>query len=301
MLRKIILAIMLSLTSMISPILAQDKLTFSGLMFSQYQIDKSINGFSVSRLYLTCKRDINNRVHFRATTDIGKVAGLNHYVYLKYVYVSIDNIVPQSTLLLGLHYLPLLAYEENVWGYRSVSKVMMDLQHKQTSSDFGIGLQGRIFKSANYAVSIVNGEGYTSLEDDNEKAFHSQLTIPIDSVRISLFQSLINDRKFVKSTTTFYLLAIHTKDRVGVEISLAKETEKPIFTGVSMFNIHQIATNFYTLIRGDIYAEDNSNLSDLNSNRIIGISYKYSDNLIFAFDYQYSKIGQFFVHMESTF
>jgi len=76
----------------------------------------------------------------------------------------------------GLFGTPTWNVSERVWGYRSISKTIMDLHKIGSSADLGVGFKGKLDDGGkvNAQVSVGNGSGQ-SPEVDNDKKFYGLL------------------------------------------------------------------------------------------------------------------------------
>jgi hypothetical protein len=92
---------------------------FSGLSYSHYYYDFSSdsqdkNGFDISRLYLTVRKDLSENIGVRVTSDLSRVSNdqeKGYYrFYLKYGYIEFRKPSWKMEILVGLDYVPLLAF-----------------------------------------------------------------------------------------------------------------------------------------------------------------------------------------------
>ncbi len=280
-------------------------LKISGLAYNAYYYDLSEgsndkNGFDLTRLYLTFKKPLSANICIRVTTDIGRVSNdqeKEYYrFYLKYGYIELKKPSWRAKLLVGLHYVPLLAFQENIWGYRSISKMLLDLEHKQISSDLGLKLHGQLPKDfGEYAFSLVNGEGYNKPESGKHKGFYGRLTIrplpaSVPGLRLTGFASNIqHDQNSSTIVTTGF--ATFESDRLthGAEVSAGYDREggqETNFLGYSLFSIFK-ATYKLTLIgRIDWFNPDTNIEENAHFREIVGIGYRISESVELVLNYQ---------------
>jgi hypothetical protein len=264
----------------------------------------TLNEFDISRLYFTYKDNLSENIGFRFTTDIRKVNNdvEKNYrgLYLKYAYIEFREVIPNSKIMVGLHYLPFLTYEETeMWPYRSVSKMMLDLEHKITSSDFGIGILGTI-GATKYGLSLVNGEGYAGVETSNHKTFHGQLTQPIidKSLMLSLFTT--QQQHSADESTSIYSVLLNGRTEYftyGIEYSTGEDAYK--FTGKSVFVVVDPLPRVSLIGRVDKF--------DLHFREIFGIAFKVSDKVRIIVDQQMAQysdaddVSNTYIHFHGDF
>lgn len=130
------------------------------------------------RNYFQVKAMLNDKDYFRVTLDATKelasAAGTDAKtkgyaeVFVKYAYLWLDKVLPNTGAEIGIVHRPWIDYEEhNGWYYRSFNKVA--LEHKTTetehgpdlvnSADFGVNFKTKTdyFTSE---IGVFNGEGY---------------------------------------------------------------------------------------------------------------------------------------------
>jgi hypothetical protein len=139
------------------------------------------NGFQFRRAYFTYDRELSEKfaVRFRLemnSPDFGKSDLMTPYI--KHAYLSWKNLIPESKLYIGVSSTPTWNISEDVWGYRSVEKTIMDLRKVASSSDLGLALQGKIGEAGvlNYHLMVANGAGTKGETDKNKRVY---LNVPI--------------------------------------------------------------------------------------------------------------------------
>ncbi|MBL7074133.1 hypothetical protein ISS37_02695 [candidate division KSB1 bacterium] len=277
----------------------------SGLAYNAYYYDFSKgsqdkNGFDLTRLYLTFKKGLSENIGIRVTTDIGRVSNdqeKGYYrLYLKYGYVELKKPSWKVKLLVGLHYVPLLAFQENIWGYRSISKMLTDLEHKQTSSDLGLKLHGQFHKEyGEYAFSFVNGEGYNQPEMGKHKGFYGRISlrpfpISIHGLRLTGFASHIqHDQDSSTTLTTGFATLESNRLTLGAEFSAGNDkigSQKTKFLGYSFFSVFKLTSKWTIIGRMDWFDPDTRTKKNSHLRKIIGIGYWISKDVELVFDYQ---------------
>jgi hypothetical protein len=155
---------------------------------------KGYDQVDVDRVYLNFTQSITPKVKMRVTTDIyqntaatavrdsGGTKVPSFYtgwaVRLKYAYVDLGNLVPQTTFRMGMLQTPWFDYVEGLWKYRVLSPTLLDAEGKFSSSDLGGGVLTKLPKGYGeiYAVAT-NGTGYGNAENNRQKDYSGRLTL----------------------------------------------------------------------------------------------------------------------------
>jgi hypothetical protein len=151
-------------------------LKFSGTHYLGFVSGKNANGnkdnkFETRRNYLQVKAYMkeNPKDYMRITLDTHNDSAGESGVRLKYAYLYLDNVLPNTGVELGQVHRPWIDYEEhNSWSYRSISKVLVEegnAAHLTNSADRGFNLKTKTpyFSSE---IGLFNGEGYHNTDSD---------------------------------------------------------------------------------------------------------------------------------------
>ena len=163
---------------------------FSGLMFGDvYWIAanhdstiKNQNGIWLRRIYFTFDNKLSETFSIRFRLEANNADDFSTksklYPYIKDAYLKWN--LEQHSIYLGLSPSPTWAFIDEVWGYRSVEKTLMDLQKLGSSRDMGIALKGSLDKNkrVHYHLMVGNGNG-TRSEDNKGKKVMLSLTVEI--------------------------------------------------------------------------------------------------------------------------
>ncbi|MEA3331699.1 MAG: hypothetical protein U9Q29_08420 [Campylobacterota bacterium] len=169
------------------------KLKFSGKHYLGYTYrdykdlddgtkEKSTSGFEARRNYLQVKAYFleDPKSYFRVTLDAltthyaadkyePESAGY-HNVYVKYGYLYLNDILPNTGVEIGMAHRPWNDYESSAgWNMRSISKVFTEASegaHIMNSADLGFNFKTKTdyFTSE---LGVFNGEGYHADDGDN--------------------------------------------------------------------------------------------------------------------------------------
>lgn len=118
-------------------------------------------GLDVKRFYLSVTHKFDDVWSANLTTDfnyVGSDGETNLFVKKVYVEGSFD---PAFKLRMGSADMPWIPFVENYYGFRYVENTLTDRLHYANSADWGLHALGDLGgKTVNYAVSVVNGNGY---------------------------------------------------------------------------------------------------------------------------------------------
>jgi hypothetical protein len=130
---------------------------------------------------------------------------------------------------------------EEVWGYRSIEKTIMDLRGIAPSSDLGMALEGKLNKAGmlNYYIFVANGTG-TSSETDKNKRVYGNVPLKIQNAYFIVPYGDYEGGNGGKDKNTFGLFAGLQKPRFhgGVEV-FQKKSNKALTVTDSLGQKHE--------------------------------------------------------------
>ena len=152
------------------PLLKFSGTHYLGFVSGKTQGDARKNDFETRRDYFQAKAYFkeNPKDYIRLTLDTHNEDDGSSIVWLKYAYLYLDNVLPNTGVELGQAHRPWIDYEEhNGWNYRSISKVLVEAKHGAdltNSADRGINFKTKTeyFSSE---LGIFDGEGYHNKEN----------------------------------------------------------------------------------------------------------------------------------------
>ena len=151
------------------PVLKFSGTHYLGFVSSSPEKGDSTNDFETRRNYLQVKAYFkeNPKDYMRITLDTHDKDGESG-VRLKYAYLYLDNVLPNTGVELGQAHRPWIDYEEhNGWNYRSISKVFVEEKnagHLTNSADRGVNFKTKT-PYVSSELGLFNGEGYHNEED----------------------------------------------------------------------------------------------------------------------------------------
>lgn len=143
------------------------------------------NSFNVTRAYINVSGNISHIVAFRITPDITRASlpgtsidgSLTYRLKYAYAQFNLDDWLPKgSWVKLGVQQTPFLDSIEGIYRYRFQGTTFAEREGYLASSDLGV-----TFRTAfpnNYGdvhVGFYNGEGYSTPEVNNKKAFMARV------------------------------------------------------------------------------------------------------------------------------
>jgi hypothetical protein len=171
-----------------------DKIKFSGQVFLGYKYTnyddfantavESDQSFQLRRGYFQVKAYLldDPKSYYRVTMDMKQNStfdGGSLDVRAKYAYLNLHEVLPATSLEIGLAHRPWHDYEEhNSWLYRSISEVLIENKnsaHLSSSADYGVMAKTRT-KFLDTDIGIFNGEGYHGLQNSNGMSLEWRFT-----------------------------------------------------------------------------------------------------------------------------
>jgi hypothetical protein len=149
--------------------------------------------------------------------------------------------------LIGIQLAPTVATYEDVWGYRSVEKVPVELQGWGASRDAGIGLQGDFgaSKRVGYHIVVGNGNSVNAENNTRKKAMGAIHIRPVDHVILEGYADY-DDRVGTGAggadRVTYYGFAGWQADKLRAGAQFAQQTRKD----VGEDNDYRIVSGFIT-------------------------------------------------------
>ncbi|NEW61134.1 hypothetical protein GSY74_07555 [Sulfurovum sp. bin170] len=177
------------------PVLKFSGKHYLGFVSSETDGEDRINKFETRRNYFQVKAYFkdNPKSYMRTTLDTHQIDDSKHEdsngdtvgkdmdgtwnVRLKYAFLYLDNVLPNTGIELGQVHRPWIDNEEHGgWNYRSISKVYVEADkgaHLTNSADLGFNLKT---KTENFSseLGLFNGEGYHNDDNENEAGLSAE-------------------------------------------------------------------------------------------------------------------------------
>lgn len=238
---------------------------------SQYsKVAKDFQAFQFRRLYLYLDYifDDNFNAQFLLEgNDKAFEPGGKHGVFVKTAYLEWKNLIPMSSLTIGLIPTPTWSwsYAEKLWAYRSIEKTIVDYRGLGSASDIGIGLKGKFDKdgTVNYTLMIGNGTGQKP-ESNKYKKYYANIAVkPIDGLTVegyADFEPNADD----KNKTMFKGFAAYQFSDYTLGVESFQQTQSKLGTngadivpfGVTVFAHGKLVDQLNAFVRFDMYNPD---------------------------------------------
>jgi len=264
----------------------------------------STNKFETRRNYLQVKAYFqeNPKDYMRITLDTHDSDGESN-VRLKYAYLYLDNVLPNTGVEFGQAHRPWIDYEEhNAWNFRSISKVLVEDDngaHLTNSADRGINFKTKMdyFSSE---LGVFNGEGYHNEEDGQNLSGEWRLTGHIlgtgkqkakkslTYANVSFFgQQNQESNKHENQDLDWYgVHAVYNQPEFLIAaqyVDVTDATPKYKGAGYSINGEYRVAPKWDLIARYDDFEMDVD--STEKKRALAGVAYEYNKNVEFIANY----------------
>jgi hypothetical protein len=197
---------------------------------------EDMNGLWIRRFYLTYDYKFDEKWSARLRLEAsqpgdfktaGTVSAFMKDAFLKWQYKE------THAALIGIQTAPTVATYEDVWGYRSIEKVPVELQGWGVSRDAGIGLQGDFgaSKKLGYHVVVGNGNNVNAENNTRKKAMGAIHIRPADHLILEGYADY-DDRVGAgaggSDRVTWYGFAGWQADKMRAGVQYAHQTRKDV-------------------------------------------------------------------------
>jgi hypothetical protein len=287
------------------PVLKFSGTHYLGFVNAKDGNDIATNKFQTRRNYFQVKAymEENSKDYMRLTLDTHDDSAGESGVRLKYAFLYLDNILPNTGVEIGQAHRPWIDYEEhNSWNYRSISKVMVEEKkagHLTNSADRGINFKTKTpyFSSE---LGLFNGEGYHNKEDGRRLSGEWRLTGHIlgtgrDKAKksatyanLSFFgqQNKMSNKHNNQDLNWMGLHAVYNQPEFLVSAQYIDVADAdPIYKGkgYSVNGEYRVSDDWNLIGRYDFFDMDDN--SGEKKRALAGVSYEYNDNVEFIANY----------------
>lgn len=169
--------------------------------FSDGETTKS---FEITRAYLGYQYQFSKEFFAKLVLDVGdpKVGGLQMTAYLKNAYVEYSK--NNLAVSFGMISTTQFKVSEKIWGLRYIEKSFQDAYKFNSSADIGFNIDYDFADFISADFSIINGEGYKLIQNDNYVRPGLGVTAkPIKYITARLFVDTMGDTIKQQSLATF--------------------------------------------------------------------------------------------------
>ena len=253
-----------------------------GYMFGDYyavlaaddaeaKLPEKRNAFQFRRIYFTYEKNVADdfSVRYRLEAkDAGFGKGTKMEPFVKHGYLKWKGALGSTDLYLGLSGTPTWAVVEKVWGYRSVSKTVLDLNKIGSSADLGAAFKGKSGKIG-YHLMLGNGPGQ-SPEDDHGKKLYGSLSFKASDSLILEAYADFNMKPADQNELTIKAFAGLQGEGLNAGVEVFSRTNKEAaagsdvtISGVSAFGSLPLGDSLKGFGRVDAVSNDATDTTDL--------------------------------------
>jgi len=267
---------------------------------NQLNGEGSFRGFGVSRAFIGYSYKTDNRLSAQILLDIGAPLRNEEVTYRRYAFIRnafISYKMEKLTLTAGItdgrgHVEPLA-----FWGKRYIANTFLLINRYMDVADIGIIADYSISSTVTVNVQLMNGEGYTNIQNDSTILYGAGITIkPAGGFVLRFFGDTYSNGLDRKNTFSSFAGFKHTKFAIGAEFNY-----KTDFDWTDSHNVYgfSVLSSFYLNDHFELYArydksssviiegeQDPWNILNDGSLLISGIQYTYSKHLRLAISYQ---------------
>ena len=232
--------------------------------FSQ-PLPKYSSGFQIRRLHLFYDYTFSNEFSTRFQLE-GNEKSLDPNgrlsLYMKTAYLEWKNLVPMSSLYIGLVPTPTWINVEGQWGYRSVEKTITDFRGLGSLTDMGVHLRGTLFSEGSVGYSLMIGNGNAQKPENNRyKKYYAMVNgKPVQNLSLEAYvdyEPAAQDKD--RTTWKAFLSYQEPSFMIGTEIiEQLQKRQDTLFAdyapfGISLFSWYQVSDNWKVYGRIDYY------------------------------------------------
>ncbi|MDA0711384.1 MAG: hypothetical protein O3B73_14385 [bacterium] len=241
---------------------------------------KKQNAFEFRRIYLTydLKWDdaFSGRVRLEMN-DAGFGSGNKMEPFVKHAYVRYRK--NGKAIYMGLSGTPTWAVSEEIWGYRSIRKTIMDLNKIASSADEGVAFHGQLDGEGrlNTQIMVANGSGQGA-ETDNNKKVYGLLHYKSGGLNATAYMDW-EKRPANQDRTTFAGLLGLQRARFGggIESFVQKRSQAAgdvEVRGLSVFGSGSVGEKTKAFARVDVYDPNDTVANDRTLHLIGGLDFE---------------------------
>ncbi|MFW5755087.1 MAG: porin [Tangfeifania sp.] len=226
--------------------------------------------------------------------DLSPVSRIRRYAYFKNAYLRYTKSYLQVDF--GLISLRQFKLQENIWERRYLMKTLADEHRLGSSADLGMNVHYKFSEIIDADFTVVNGEGYTSLQMDDIFKYSLGTTIRIPrNFSTRVVYDIMHDE--ISETTLLFFTSydFRKKWNIAAEFILRQNDEwRPghDIYGLSVFGKYNLNGKYqlfarYDKIESNILAGENIpwNLAEDGSALVAGIQYNPVKDIKMALNY----------------
>jgi hypothetical protein len=149
----------------------------SGSVGQYSPLKKDAQGFEIRRIYFRYDHTLSEKFAAQFTLESNEKTLLTgkYSFAVKTAFLEWKNLIPQSSIFIGMEPTPTFAYSESIWNYRSVEKTLIDYRIGG-AVDLGVSVKGTFDKEGKYGYQFMIGNGTgQKLESNKFKKYYGEL------------------------------------------------------------------------------------------------------------------------------
>jgi hypothetical protein len=264
-----------------------DAQPFGGSSQFSQPLPKDSSGFQIRRLHFFYDYVFSSEFSTRFQLE-GNEKSLDPSgrlsLYMKSAYLEWKNLVPQSSLFIGLVPTPTWINVEGQWGYRSVEKTITDFRALGSLTDMGVHLRGTLFSDRSVGYSLMVGNGNAQKPENNKyKKYYAMVNgKPMQNLSIEAYMDY-EPYAQDKDRTTWKLFLSYQASPVMIGAEILEQVQKrqdSLFAdvapfGLSLFSWYRISENCKVYGRVDYYNPNHFSSSTGFSEYFISLGFDY--------------------------
>jgi len=187
---------------------------------STFTGDEIHNQFEIQRAYFGYGVNFSEDFSGNVTLDVGSsgAGSLDYTAYLKNAYFQYKH--DKLSVKFGLIGLSQFSLQEKQWGARYILKSFQDQYKYGSSADFGVLASYKLHNMISLDASVLNGEGYKSLEVDSILKYTVGLTLePVKGLDLrAYYDRMGNDN--AQQSLSFFAGYTHGNVKLGAEYNM---------------------------------------------------------------------------------
>ena len=264
-----------------------DAQPFGGTSQFSQPLPKDSSGFQIRRLQLSYDYTFSEEFFTRFLVE-GNEQSLDPKgrlsLYMKWAYLEWKDLIPMSSLYIGLVPTPTWINVEGLWGYRSIEKTITDFRGLGSLTDMGVHLHGTLFSEGSVGYSLMIGNGNAQKpENNNYKKYYVMLNGKLmQHLSVEAYMDYEpNDQEKDRTTWKLFVSYVEPSFMIGTEIleQIQKNQDSLLSdyaaSGIALFSWYEFSEHWKVFGRIDYY----------DPNRFSSNTGFYENFLSFGVDY----------------
>lgn len=250
-------------------------------------VGENTGKFEMRRNYFQVKAFLfdNPKSYARVTMDFTNTNGYND-VIVKYAYLYLDNVLPNTGVEFGQVHRPWLDYEEHSgWLYRAISKTAIEAQETAdltNSADLGINFKTNTdyFTSE---IGLFNGEGYHGAKEGGDNTSASTGTGNGNSLEWRLTAAMLGNGKAHRHATKDTWFDASFWGQINMDNASNKDANGDYQT-YNIYGLHAVYNMPSFLVSAQYFQADNDNTAKYSKNGAgysVNATYRFGQKLAF--------------------